>query len=164
MGRSRDRLVRLIGAFKLFKASVLIALGLGGLLTMPRHLATIAQHGIAWLGLFPGHEQVHHAVVKLRHLDQATAEKFGAAALAYAAVFLVEGVGLLLGKRWAEWMTVGVTASFIPIEIYEMVSHFSVGKVGALGLNAAILVYLVYRRLEDRRRIASRLVRAVGAA
>ena len=38
----------------------------------------------------------------------------GVAILCSAAEFLVEGVGLLKKRRWAEWLTVGVTASFIP--------------------------------------------------
>ena len=39
----------------------------------------------------------------------------------YAALFAVEGVGLWLGKRWAEWLTVVTTSLLIPIEIYEIV-------------------------------------------
>ena len=35
--------------------------------------------------------------------------------------FFDEGVSLLLRKRWAEYFTVIVTASFIPLEIYELV-------------------------------------------
>jgi len=31
-----------------------------------------------------------------------------------------------------------------------MFTHFSIGKVVALALNVAILIYLVYRRIEDR--------------
>ena len=40
-------------------------------------------------------------------------------------------------------MTVGVTASFIPFEVYEIVEHFGPGKVVALVLNVAIAGYLV---------------------
>ena len=96
-------------------------------------------------------------------LDEATAERFGVVALADAAVFLVEGTGLLFRKRWAEWMTVGVTASFVPVEIYELVKHFSVGKIFALALNIAIVLYLVWRRVKERYRLTARLARAVGA-
>src|SRR4051812_20091407 len=53
-------------------------------------------------------------------------------------------------RRWAEWLTVVVTSSFIPVEVYEMVEHFSAGKVVALTVNVAIVVHLVVRRLADR--------------
>ena len=53
-------------------------------------------------------------------------------------------MGLWNEKRWAEYLTVVVTASLIPFEIYEMVHHLTPIKIGALALNAAILVYLVW--------------------
>ena len=43
-----------------------------------------------------------------------------AGAFAYAIVFSVEGIGLLLGSRWAEWLTVVSTGLLIPFEIYEV--------------------------------------------
>jgi uncharacterized membrane protein (DUF2068 family) len=165
MSKNRDGLVRLIGAFKLVKGAFLIAVGVAALAAMPHDLAAFARRGIAWmgLGLFPGHEGAHRAVGKLRHVDPATAKRFGVLCLAYATVFVVEGVGLLLKQRWAEWLTVVVTGSFIPIEIYELVKEASAGKVIALVLNVAILVYLIARRVAERRQIGARILRAVGA-
>jgi uncharacterized membrane protein (DUF2068 family) len=163
MGYSRYGLVRLIGAFKLLKATLLIGLGLGGLMSAPQEVAEFARHALRWMGAFPGHRLVRHAIGEIGALDEATAEKFGVVALAYAAVFVVEGIGLLCKKRWAEWMTVGVTASFVPIEVYELAKHFSAGKVVALMLNVAIVVYLIWHRMKERRRVPARLARAVGA-
>jgi uncharacterized membrane protein (DUF2068 family) len=148
----------------LAKASLLIALGLCGVLGVAHEMVEGADRAVMWLGLFPGHARVHHALLRLDRLDGPTAAKFGVAALAYAAVFTVEGVGLLMGKRWAEWLTVFVTGSFVPVEVYELVEHFSAGKVVALGLNVAIVLYLVARRLNERGRLPRRLLRAVGAA
>jgi len=166
MSKNRDGLVRLIGVFKLVKAAFLIAVGVAALWSMPRDLAAFAQRGIAWMGggLLPGHEGPHRAIGKLRHLDPATATRFGVLCLGYATVFLVEGVGLLLRQRWAEWLTVVVTGSFIPIEIYELVKEVSAGKVVALVLNIAILIYLINRRVAERHQIGARILRAVGAA
>ena len=163
MGNSRYGLVRLIGAFKLVKATLLIALGVGGLVSAPEDVAAFARHAVRWMGAFPGHRLVGHAIGKIAALDDATAEKFVVVALAYAAVFVVEGIGLLCKKRWAEWMTVGVTGSFVPIEVYEMARHFTAGKVVALILNVAIVIYLVWHRMKEHRRIPARLARAVGA-
>ena len=163
MGNSRYRLVRIIGAFKLVKATLLIALGFAGLLSVPQDVAAFARHALRWMGAFPGHTLVRHAIGKLGALDEATAEKFGIVALAYAAVFVVEGIGLLCKKRWAEWMTVGVTASFLPIEVYELAKRFSAGKVVALMLNVAIVIYLIWHRRTEHRRLPARLARAAGA-
>jgi uncharacterized membrane protein (DUF2068 family) len=158
------RLVPVIGAFRLVKAVALVALGLAGLLGVAHQTIEGAERAVMWLGLFPGHAALHRALVRLDHMDDAKAARFGIAALAYAAVFTVEGTGLLLRKRWAEWLTVIVTSSFIPIEVYEMVEHFSAGKAILLALNVAIVIYLVARRLEERGSLRGRLSRAAGRA
>ena len=66
-------------------------------------------------------------------------------------MFLVEGVGLLLRKRWGEYLTIVVTASFIPFEIYEMAHKPTALKAGGIALNVVIVVYLVVRRWRERR-------------
>ena len=73
---------------------------------------------------------------------QARDNKLDDAYAGYAALFSVEGVGLLLRKRWAEWMTVIVTGSFIPFELIGIVRRPGPGKIVALALNIAIVVYI----------------------
>jgi uncharacterized membrane protein (DUF2068 family) len=66
----------------------------------------------------------------------------------YAALLLTEGVGLALGKRWAEYFTIIVTSSFIPLEIYQIFHHANVAKIVVLLINVAVVWYLA---LELRR-------------
>jgi uncharacterized membrane protein (DUF2068 family) len=162
MALKSDRVVALIGIFKLIKAALLIALGIAGLAAVPSDLAHRARHAIAWMGISPGRHTLSHLLGKLGSFDGGTARKLAVASLCYAAIFLVEGIGLLSKQRWAEWLTVGVTASFIPIEIYEAVEHFGPGKIVALILNFAILIYLVWRRIAAGRSLRHRLGRVVG--
>ena len=44
-----------------------------------------------------------------------------AGTLIYSMFSLVEGVGLIFRVSWAGWMSIGESAFFIPIEIYELV-------------------------------------------
>lgn len=148
----RDELLVAIGVFKLVKMAVLIALGLAALLGAPEQIA----HGLArathWTGIFSGRAIVQRALAKLLSLDERTIHRIGLASLLYAAIFATEGINLLRKKRWAEWLTIGVTASFVPLELYELVHGPGPAKGLALGLNVAIVAYLVARRLRDRRR------------
>jgi uncharacterized membrane protein (DUF2068 family) len=64
--------------------------------------------------------------------------------LAYAAVFAIEGVGLWMQKRWAEWLTTIITASLIPLEVWELFFRPNIGKAAVLVANAAIVAYLVW--------------------
>jgi uncharacterized membrane protein (DUF2068 family) len=162
MARNSDRLVALIGVFKLIKAGLLIAFGVAGLISAPSELAHQIRHALAWMGLSPGHHTLARMLGKLGSFDDGVARELAVASLCYAAVFLVEGIGLLKKRRWAEWLTVGVTASFIPIEIYEAVQRFSLGKIAALILNLAIVIYLVWVRVGAGRTVSHRLGRMLG--
>ena len=66
---------------------------------------------------------------------------FGAAALAYGGLELVEGGGLFLRKRWAEWLTVVTTTLLIPLELYELVRKPSALKGAGLIVNILIVLY-----------------------
>ncbi len=74
----------------------------------------------------------------------------GLVALAYAAIFATEGIGLWLHKYWAEWFTVLATGSLIPVELYEAIHRFSWLKLAALIANVAIVIYLIRIALQSR--------------
>ena len=67
-------------------------------------------------------------------------------AVAYAVVEGVEAVGLWLERRWAEYLTAIATAGFLPFEVHELINKVTVIRVGALVINLAILVWLIYRK------------------
>jgi uncharacterized membrane protein (DUF2068 family) len=67
----------------------------------------------------------------------------GLVTLAYAVLFAIEGIGLWMGKHWAEWFTVIATGSLIPLEIYELLHRFGWIKLAVLVGNVVIIVYLV---------------------
>jgi uncharacterized membrane protein (DUF2068 family) len=50
---------------------------------------------------------------------------------------------LLAEKKWAEYVTVTITGSLIPFEIYEIARHVSPIRIGVLAANVAVVVYLV---------------------
>jgi uncharacterized membrane protein (DUF2068 family) len=70
-------------------------------------------------------------------------------------VFAIEGVGLWMQKRWAEWMTTIVTASLIPIEVWELVARPNFGKAAVVVANIAIVGFLVWHVRSKVRRDAA---------
>ena len=85
-------------------------------------------------------------VERLRHLlesNQHTLTLVAVGLLAYAALQLVEGIGLFLLKRWGEYVAVVGTSAFLPLEVYELTHKLSVLKVVALVINLVAVVYLV---------------------
>jgi uncharacterized membrane protein (DUF2068 family) len=85
-------------------------------------------------------------VATIRHtfaFKQSTLLVVAIALFAYALIELVEGVGLWLAKRWAEYFTVVATALFLPLEIRELTERITWLRVGALAVNVAAIVYLI---------------------
>jgi len=72
------------------------------------------------------------------------------ATAAYGAVESTEAIGLLLRKRWAEWLVILVTGSFIPVEIFEIVMRPNPVKVLTLVANVLVLWYLLKRMFDKR--------------
>jgi uncharacterized membrane protein (DUF2068 family) len=66
--------------------------------------------------------------------------------LVYSLFSLVEGAGLMFRIRWIGWLTIGETAFFIPIEVFEMIHRFSPVVLGITVANAFILWYLLRNR------------------
>jgi uncharacterized membrane protein (DUF2068 family) len=113
-----------------------------------------ARRLIGWIGRIPFHPAqswVDHALASLLSVSPHTLREIGAGTFFYAAVFLTEGVGLLLGRRWAEWVTVFATASFLPLEGYELTEGVSPGRLLLVAANLAIALYLIARLRGERR-------------
>lgn len=141
-----------IALFKLVKAVLLIALGVGAFsLVHEADAAHVMRHWALELGINPGRPLLIRAIAKISGIGARRLEELGVGTFAYALVFLIEGAGLLLRRRWAEYLTAIVTASFIPFEIYEVMREPSALKVAGLSANVLILAYLLVRLWHERR-------------
>jgi len=67
-------------------------------------------------------------------------------AVAYCLIEGVEAVGLWRGRRWAEYLTAVATAGFLPFEVDELLHRVTVGRLLALVVNLAVLIYLVWAK------------------
>lgn len=143
MKSSDDRLIRLIAVFKFLKAGLLIALGIGAFKLLHKDITDIVEHWIEALKLDPGNRFLDAVLAKASNVRPEQIKKIGLGSFLYAGLFLTEGTGLWLRKRWGEWLTVIITSSLVPVEIYEIHRHLSLVKFVVLALNLAIVVYLI---------------------
>ncbi len=146
--RSHGRGLRLIAVFKLLKGLALLALGIGALKLLHKDVAAVVEH---WINIFQVDPRSHYIqllLAKLSIVDDRRLKELSVGTFIYSAIFLAEGVGLALGKRWAEYLTIVTTASLLPLEVYELVKHVGIGKGVALVINLAVVAYLI---LELRR-------------
>ena len=71
-------------------------------------------------------------------------EQISVATFGYSALALTEGVGLLLEKVWAEYLTLILTVSFLPWELYELARKPDWFRLSLLLINLAVLWYLIW--------------------
>ena len=141
----RDPVLRVIAVFKFFKATMLLAVSLGAFRLLHKDVGALLEHWVEGLKLDPGNHFIDALLAKASNLTPQQIRKLGLGSLLYAGLFFVEGTGLWLRKRWGEWFTAILTASLIPVEIYEIVLHPTRLKVAVLAINGAIVWYLIQR-------------------
>jgi len=147
----RDKVLTLIAVFKLLKSVLLLGAGIAALQVLRPSVSEAIQDWADTVAFRIENDAAQRLIASIAQLTPRRATALGLAAFAYAGLFGVEGVGLWLGKRWAEYLTVIATGSLIPFEIYEMVRKLSPPRLIALVLNVAVVIYLIYRiRAKDR--------------
>jgi uncharacterized membrane protein (DUF2068 family) len=137
------RTLALIAAFKFAKAAVLGIVAFEVLrLEQPAEAARVA----AWLAALPiatGHEGIVRAARALLGLSAHALDVGAGIASVYSALYATEGIGLWRDARWAKYLTSITTGLLIPVELWEVVTHFAALKLAAFAVNVAILAYLV---------------------
>lgn len=153
MKSTDTRLIRLIAVLKLSKAMLLIGVGVGALKLIHTDVSSLLEKWVTHFGLDPGSRHLGHLILAAANLTPNKIKDLAVGSFVYAALFLTEGVGLWLLKRWAEWFTVIITSSLIPVEVYEIFRHPSLTKVLVLMINIGVVGFLVYRlRVEQPKR------------
>jgi len=135
----------LIASLKLLKAFALFAIGFGAIHFLHRDLAASAIHWTQVLGLDPDNRHVHAILEKVLNVTPKQLRALSAGTFIYAALFSVEGVGLLMDKHWAEYLTIISTALLMPLELYELFHRFTFTRLVVLIVNGLIVWYLIKR-------------------
>lgn len=143
-GKSHSRGLLLIAAFKLIKGLALLAVAIGALHLLHKDVAEIADHWVNAFRVDPHNRYIHWLLAKLTNVDDRKLKELSVGTFIYSGVFLTEGTGLAFRKRWAEYFTIITTASFLPLEVYEMFHRLTPAKSAALVINVAVLVYLIW--------------------
>ncbi len=142
--RHRPGLV-LIAAYKLLGALLFIAIGVGALRLLHKDIDDVMWHALVEvLHWNPESRFVNFIFEKAELLNDPLLKRIGFAAFCYAAVGILEAVGLYLEKAWGEFLTLFITASFLPFEIHELMRRLTWIRAGLLLTNIAVLLYLIW--------------------
>jgi uncharacterized membrane protein (DUF2068 family) len=142
--RAHDRGLLLIGLFKLGKSILFFGIGVGAIHLLHKDIGDVVMRLALALKFDPESRFVSVMLDKADLIDAHRLKQISLATFGYSAVALTEGVGLLLEKVWAEYLTLILTVSFLPWELYELARKPDWFRLSLLLINLAVLWYLVW--------------------
>jgi uncharacterized membrane protein (DUF2068 family) len=133
-------------AFKILKGLLFVALAVAMYRVSDKDLPDVFQRLLDFLHVNPERRFWSNLAAQVANLTEGTVVRVAVGTLIYSLFSLVEGIGLMFRVKWAGWMAIGESAFFIPIEVFELVHHFSNPVFIIMVLNIFIVWYLYQNR------------------
>ena len=152
--RKHDKGLVLIAAYKFVQAFLFAAVGVGAVRLLHKDAADVLAKVADHLHFNSEWRLVTFILDKASLLKDPLLRRIELAAFSYAALGILEGTGLYLEKVWAEYLTLAITGSFLPWEIFEVLRKVTWIRAGLLVVNSLVFFYLlkiVVERGKDRR-------------
>lgn len=144
------RWLELIGVLKLLKGGFFVALGFGLLRMLHHDLYTFALEMVEALHLDPDRQAVATLLDKITLLNAHRLKQLSAVVFIYAGLDFIEGIGLVLEKRWAEYFTLVLTVALLPLEAIKLLHHPNHWTLLIFLVNILIAIYLAWLVLPKR--------------
>lgn len=149
----RERVgLELVAVYSFVKAGALVAAGLAALGMLNARVSVAANNWLEGLALrYESRLFGRLAEHALPYLDRAHGRRLveiAVGAFIIAAVYVVEGIGLWRCKRWAEYLTIAVSASFLPFELMGLFRRPSLPLLVTFILNVIVVAFLAWQIAE----------------
>lgn len=144
--------LRAIAAYKFVKTAACLLLAAAAFHLVRPDVAAQFDQWLESLTWATRHGGIARLVDQLAAFGPTQFRLVGVAAVVYMVLYAVQGTGLWLGKRWAEYLVVIETGLLLPFEAWELAHRLSALKLLVFAANILIVLYLV------------RVLRAQGAA
>jgi uncharacterized membrane protein (DUF2068 family) len=142
-----------VASVEFLKGLLVLLAGFGVLSLVHRDAWDVAESFLEWLHISP---ETHYAQVFLNLADQVTDKKVWAVAigaLAYSSLRFAEAYGLWGARPWAEWLAMISGAIYLPFEAFELVRKPDLVRLAILLINLAVVLYMVFLRMQARERV-----------
>ena len=156
-----------IAICKLAKGVALLLIAAGIYSLAGKDLQEDFDRFLEWVRIDPEHSFFRNIGESLANVTPGNVRDTALATCLYGIFLLVGGTGLALRAKWAIWLTIGESAFFIPIEIFELTRHrrpgspdepqpapdlFANPKYGLL-IILALNIIIVWYLLKNRQRL-----------
>ncbi len=150
----------LIAGIKIGKGLLLLLAAMGIFALAGKDLSDTFDTFLRWIHLDPERRFFANIGDWLDTITPANLKFIASSTLLFGVFLLTVGLGLALRFRWAIWLSIGESAFFIPIEIYElarrrapettdahhMFAHPKIALAALLAVNVFIVWYLYQNR------------------
>jgi uncharacterized membrane protein (DUF2068 family) len=141
-----ERVVRAV-VFTLVAAGVLAVRGTQGRLqTAFENELPLIRPLANQVGWNPDNSRLLQRIDHAFSLSPTTLAWIAAGVFGYAAIELIEAIGLWLMTRWGEYFAVIATGVFLPLEVYEITEKVTAFRAIALVINVAAVVWLLWTK------------------
>ena len=140
--------VRTVAIFEFAKGLLLLLAGLGILRWRHRDIWGVAESFLEFFHLNPHHRYVGVFIDLVYRIRDVRLWEIALVAFLYAILRFVEGYGLWYTRPWAEWLAIASGSIYIPFEVADIFHKPHPMRFLILGVNVAIVLYMVMLRLE----------------
>ena len=147
----QDSGLYLIGLFKLAKAIFFLGVSLGALHFIHHSLPATVQRIVRELHFDPENRLVDLVIDRVGQVTHHKLRLISMGTSLYAMLCTAEAYGLLRRKVWAEFVTLWLSVSFVPWELYESVRRPTAWHFSILAANLVIVSYLLWLLRRKRR-------------
>lgn len=144
-----------IALFKLAKAACCIAIGFGALHLIHADVGDVLLKTTNFFHLDPDGHIVDVLQDKADLLSGHKLRQFSMLTFGYAALSMVEGIGLYKQKTWAEYLTLILTIAALPWDVTELIRHQTPMRAGVVVINLLVLAYLLWFIRDHRKQVRS---------
>ena len=131
--RAGNQALAMIAVFKLAKALLFFGVAFGLLRMIDKDTAVELKKLLHVFRIDGDRGFIKDLLLKANVIENPQKKLFATLAVISGCMFCLEGIGLLLRKKWAEYLTVILTSCGIPIELYEIFHRSShVAKSGVM--------------------------------
>jgi len=138
-----NRWLVLIASYKCLQALLIAAIGIGALRLLGKNVADELSLMAERLHFNPEGKLVDFLTDKAQFLNDPMLRRIGITAFIYAGLSLAEAIGLYLEEAWGEYLTLIITASFLPLELLEIVRRLTWIRTSLLAINLVVFFYLL---------------------
>lgn len=146
---SKDGSLRFIIALKALGGVLFLLIGLGVFALINKDISDLAEGAADSLGIDPENHYLLRLLEWLTGISSKQIVAIGLVTILYSALLLTMAWGLYVGRIWADWLTIGATGLFIPVELYEVVWSLRLTYSIALAINVFVVWYLIRRRIRS---------------